>query len=108
MSTKVSIFRNSRALRIPKSFPAEIGPDNNIRGYIALVDGKLIVTALRLASFILDIPLASITNNNLNADSYAVWVSMYSLLAQLNATTEAETVVISEDRAQMLEFRFMP
>ena len=45
---------------------------------------------------------------NLAAGSYAVWIGMYSLLAQVRATVAAETVVVSEDRARLLEFQFAP
>ena len=45
---------------------------------------------------------------NLLAGSYAVWIGMYSVLAQVRATVAAETVVVSEDRARLLEFQRAP
>ena len=45
---------------------------------------------------------------NLAAGSYAVWMGMYSPLTQVRATVVAETVVVSEDRARLLEFQIGP
>ena len=45
---------------------------------------------------------------NMAAGSYAVWMGMYSPLTQVRATVEAETGVVSEDRAQLLEFQLAP
>ena len=45
---------------------------------------------------------------NLLAGSYAVWMGMYSPLTQVRATVAAETVVVSEDRARLLEFQLAP
>ena len=41
---------------------------------------------------------------NLPASSYAVWMGMESPLTYERATVAAETVVVSEDRAWLLEF----
>ena len=45
---------------------------------------------------------------NLPAGSYAVWMGMYSPLTQVRANIAAETVVVSEDRARLLEFQLAP
>ena len=45
---------------------------------------------------------------NLAAGSYAVWMGMHSPLTQVRATVAAETVVVSEDRARLLEFQRAP
>ena len=45
---------------------------------------------------------------NLAAGSYAVWMGMYSPLTKVRATVAAETVLVSEDRARLLEFQFAP
>ena len=45
---------------------------------------------------------------NLAAGSYAVWMGMYSPTTQVRATIEAETVVVSENRARLLEFQIGP
>ena len=45
---------------------------------------------------------------NLASGSYAVWMGMYSPLTQVRATVAAETVVVSEDRARLLEFQLAP
>ena len=49
-----------------------------------------------------------ISTANLAAGSYAVWMGMYSPLTQVRATVAAETVVVSEDRARLLEFQLAP
>ena len=49
-----------------------------------------------------------ISTANLAAGSYAVWMGMYSPLTQVRATVAAETVVVSEDRARLLEFQIGP
>ena len=49
-----------------------------------------------------------ISTSNLAAGSYAVWMGMYSPLTQVRATVAAETVVVSEDRARLLEFLIGP
>ena len=45
---------------------------------------------------------------NLHAGSYAVWMGMYSPLTQVRTTVAAETGVVSEDRARLLEFQLVP
>ena len=45
---------------------------------------------------------------NLAAGSCAVWMGMHSPLTQVRATVAAETVVVSEDRARLLEFQLAP
>ena len=45
---------------------------------------------------------------NLAAGSYAVWMGMYSPTTQVRVTVAAETVVVSEDRARLLEFQLAP
>ena len=45
---------------------------------------------------------------NLQAGIYPVWMGMYSLTTQVRATVAAETVVVSEDRARLLEFQLVP
>ena len=45
---------------------------------------------------------------NLLAGSYAGWMGMYSPFSQVRATVAAETVVVSEDRARLLEFQLAP
>ncbi len=45
---------------------------------------------------------------NLAAGRYAVWMGMYSPLTQVRTTVAAETGVVSEDRARLLEFQLVP
>ena len=49
-----------------------------------------------------------ISTANLPAGSYAVWMGMYSPFTQVRATVAAETVVVSEDRARLLESQIGP
>ena len=49
-----------------------------------------------------------ISTSNLAAGSYAVWMGMYSPLTQVRANIATETVVVSEDRARLLEFQIGP
>ena len=49
-----------------------------------------------------------ISTSNLAAGSYADWMGMYSPLTQVRANIAAETVVVSEDRARLLEFQLAP
>ena len=48
---------------------------------------------------------AQISAANLPAGSYEVWMGMYSPLTEVRATFAAKTVVVSEDRARLLEFQ---
>jgi antitoxin MazE len=64
MKTRIQKWGNSLALRIPKSFAAETGLDQDALVDMALVDGKLIVTPVRIPSVTLEQLLAHITDDN--------------------------------------------
>ena len=49
-----------------------------------------------------------ISATNLAAGSYAVWMGMYAPLTQVRAAVAAKTVVVSEDRARLLESQIGP
>ncbi|MEZ4708886.1 MAG: AbrB/MazE/SpoVT family DNA-binding domain-containing protein [Caldilineaceae bacterium] len=68
MQTKIQMWGNSLALRIPKSFAAEVGLENNAAIDLALVDGKLIITPIVATAFALDALLAGITDENLHTE----------------------------------------
>jgi len=67
MQTKVQKWGNSLALRIPKSFAAEVGLSDDSAVDLALVGGKLVITPLFIrAEFALDELLAGVTDENLH------------------------------------------
>lgn len=68
MLTKVQMWGNSLALRIPKSFATEAGLESDISVDLALVDGKLIVTPLPPPQYTLESLLAGVTDENLHAE----------------------------------------
>jgi antitoxin MazE len=64
VKTRIQKWGNSLALRIPKSFALETGLDQDAIVDVTLLDGKLIVTPLRVASITLEQLLATITDQN--------------------------------------------
>ena len=68
MQTKVQKWGNSLALRIPKSFAAEVGISDNAVVDLALVDGRLVVTPAADTHFTLARLLAGITPENLHGE----------------------------------------
>ena len=45
---------------------------------------------------------------NLAAGSYAVWMGMYLPLTEARAAVAADLVVVSEDRARLMDFQLAP
>ncbi len=68
MKTRVQKWGNSLALRIPKSFAAEVGLDSNSSVEMSLRDGKLIVFPSEKAKFNLKQLLAQVTEENLHRE----------------------------------------
>lgn len=68
MQTKVQMWGNSLALRIPKSFAVEIGLENDTAVDLTLVEGNLMMKPLRPSQFSLDELLAGITEQNLHGE----------------------------------------
>jgi len=66
MRTRVQKWGNSLALRIPKSFAAEVGLDPNSSVEMSLRDGKLIVVPSEKPKFNLKKLLAQVTEENLH------------------------------------------
>jgi antitoxin MazE len=66
MKTRVQKWGNSLALRIPKSFAAEVGlaPDSSVE--MSLREGKLIVAPADKPKFTLKQLLAKVTEENLH------------------------------------------
>lgn len=66
MKTRVQKWGNSLALRIPKSFAAEVGLDPDSSVEMSLRDGKLIVVPTDKPKFTLKQLLALVTEENLH------------------------------------------
>jgi antitoxin MazE len=66
MKTRVQKWGNSLALRIPKSFAAEVGLDPDSSVEMSLKDGKLVVVPSEKPKFTLRQLLAQVTDENLH------------------------------------------
>jgi antitoxin MazE len=66
MKTRVQKWGNSLALRIPKSFAAEVGLDPNSPVEMSLRNGKLIVVPSEKPRFTLRQLLAQVSEENLH------------------------------------------
>lgn len=64
MQTKVQMWGNSLALRIPKSFAAATQLQPNALVDISLVEGRLIIAPVRSAGVQLEQLLAGVTEDN--------------------------------------------
>ena len=67
MQTRIHRWGNSLALRIPRTFAAEVGLSHDALVEISLVDGKLVIAPVREPAPTLDQLLAGITDDNLHA-----------------------------------------
>lgn len=75
MKTRVQKWGNSLALRIPKSFAAELGLECNAPVEVSLVDGKLVVQPDIQPAPSLEQLLAQVSEDNLHHEvdtGYAV------------------------------------
>jgi antitoxin MazE len=68
MKTRVQKWGNSLALRIPKSFAAEVGLRVNAAVELSLVDGALIVQPVNPQTLTLNELLRDITDDNMPSD----------------------------------------
>ena len=68
MKTRVQKWGNSLALRIPKSFAAEVGLQKETSVEVSLTDGKLVVTPVSQPKPALKQLLAKITKDNLHSE----------------------------------------
>ncbi len=66
MRTRVQRWGNSLAVRIPKSFAAELNLGDDTEVDLALVDGKLAIVPVVPPPYILDDLVAGITEHNLH------------------------------------------
>jgi len=68
MKTRIQKWGNSLALRIPKSFAAEVGLQKETSVDVSLADGKLVVTRISQPKPTLEQLLAKITKDNLHSE----------------------------------------
>ncbi len=68
MRTRVQRWGNSLAVRIPKSFAAELRLDHDSEVDLALVNGRLAVVPVATPSFTLDALLQGITETNVHQE----------------------------------------
>ena len=66
MRTRIQKWGNSLAVRIPKSFAAEVGLVDNSVVDVRVVDGQVVVIPLASAAYTLDALLAGMTDTNLH------------------------------------------
>lgn len=66
MITRVQKWGNSLALRIPKSFAAEVGLQNDSSVEVSLADGKLVIAPVTQSKLTLELLLAQVTDENLH------------------------------------------
>ena len=68
METRVKMWGNSLALRIPKPLAAEVGLEDNSPVELAIVDGKLIIVPVTEPRYNLADLLAQVTEENLHRE----------------------------------------
>ena len=68
MHTRIQKWGNSLAIRIPKSFAAEVGLDQDSEVELSLLDGKLILMPITPQPVPLAALLAQITDDNLHSE----------------------------------------
>lgn len=68
MQARVQRWGNSLALRIPKTFAAELGLENDASVEITLLEGKLVVAPTQAPEYNLEELLAGVTDENIHAE----------------------------------------
>ena len=68
MRTRVQKWGNSLALRIPKSFAAEVGLEEDLPVEMSLIDGKLVVVPDVEPKLTLEQLLTRVTEDNLHRE----------------------------------------
>ena len=68
MITRVQKWGNSLALRMPKSFAAEVGLQTDSSVEVSLADGKLIIAPIVKSKLTLKQLLAQVTDENLHRE----------------------------------------
>lgn len=68
MQTRIQKWGNSLAIRIPKSFAAQIGLEQDSEVELTLLDGKLVLVPIEPSRLALAELLAQITDDNLHSE----------------------------------------
>ena len=68
MQTRVQKWGNSLAVRIPKSFAAEVGIEQDSEVELSLADGKLVLVPIHSQPLTLTALLDAVTDDNLHAE----------------------------------------
>jgi antitoxin MazE len=68
MRSRIQKWGNSLALRIPKSFAAEVGIQRETPVEISLADGKLVITPVAIPKPTLKQLLSKVTKQNLHRE----------------------------------------
>lgn len=68
MHTRVQKWGNSLAVRIPKSFAAEVGIEQDSEVELSLADGKLVLVPVASRPVSLQALLQAVTDDNLHAE----------------------------------------
>ena len=68
MRTRVQKWGNSLALRIPKSFAAEVGLERESTVEVSLADGTMIITPVAKPKLTLKQLLAKVTPENIHSE----------------------------------------
>jgi antitoxin MazE len=66
MKSRIQKWGNSLALRIPKSFATEINLKQDSWVQLSLIEGKLIIMAVKEQNFSLEELLAKVTDKNIH------------------------------------------
>lgn len=68
MHTRIQKWGNSLAVRIPKSFAAEVGIEQDSEVELSLHDGKLVLVPLAPQLLTLSVLLEAVTDDNLHTE----------------------------------------
>ncbi len=68
MHTKVQKWGNSLAIRIPKAFALDAQLENNSAVDVSLIDGKIVIKAIRPDHWSLEQLLSGVTSDNMHEE----------------------------------------
>lgn len=68
MRTRIQKWGNSLAVRIPKSYAAEAGLEQNLTVELSMENGKLVMQPVTAPEFTLEELLAQMTDENLHGE----------------------------------------
>ena len=70
MKSRIQLWGNSLALRIPKTFAREVGLAKNSEVELAIVDGELRIVPVKEQEFSLESLVAEITPENCHGEAF--------------------------------------